>query len=67
MEDDGARLSYLMTWPHARPWHMKHTQPALRCIPDARKVAAILSEAAETAVAEPVIERIPAPRPVAAE
>jgi len=67
MEDDGARLSYIMTWPHVRPWQMKHTQPALRCIPDAAKVAAILSEAAETAVSEPVIERIPAATPVAAE
>ncbi|MBF9045583.1 PH domain-containing protein [Rhodobacterales bacterium LSUCC0031] len=67
MEDDGARLSYVLTWPHVRPWKMKHTQPALRCIPDARKVAAILAEAAETAVSEPVIERAPAHRPVAAE
>lgn len=67
MEDDGARLSYIMTWPHVRPWHLKQTQPALRCIPEARRVAAILSEAAQTAVAEPVIERIVAPRPVAAE
>jgi hypothetical protein len=67
MEDDGARLSYIMTWPHVRPWKMKQTQPALRCIPDAKKVAEILSEAAETAVSEPVIERIPAARPVAAE
>jgi hypothetical protein len=67
IEDDGARLSYVLTWPHVRPWHMKHTQPALRCIPDAQKVAAILSEAAETAVSEPVIEIIPAATPVAAE
>lgn len=67
MEDDGARLSYILTWPHVRPWHIKQTQPALRCIPDARNVAAILSEAAETAVSEPVIERAPVHRPVAAE
>jgi hypothetical protein len=67
MEDDGARLSYIMTWPHVRPWYMKHTQPALRCIPDAKTVAGILSEAAATAVSEPVIERIPASQPVAAE
>ena len=67
MEDDGARLSYIMTWPHVRPWKMKHTQPALRCIPDARRVAGILAEAAETAVSVPVIEPIPAARPVAAE
>lgn len=67
MEDDGARLSYILTWPHVRPWHMKQTQPALRCIPEARKVAAILAEAAETAVSEPVIEIIPTGRSVAAE
>ena len=67
MEDDGARLSYIMTWPHVRPWKMKQTQPALRCIADAKAVAGILSDAAETAVSEPVIERIPAHQPVAAE
>jgi len=48
-------FSYLMTWPHVRPWKMKHTQPALRCIPDARTVAKILSDAAQTAVSEPAI------------
>lgn len=67
-EDPRTRLSYLNTWPHVRPWKMKNTQPALRCIPDARAVAAILSEAAETAVSEPQIElRAPAAAPVAAE
>ncbi len=50
-----ARLSYLVLWPHVRPWHMKQTQPALRCIPDAAKVAAILAEAAETRVSRPEI------------
>ena len=54
-----ARLSYMILWPHVRPWHMKHTCPALRCIPDAAKVAAILAEAAETRVAQPMIERKP--------
>ena len=54
-----ARLSYMILWPHVRPWHMKHTRPALRCIPDAAKVAAILAEAAETRVSQPIIERKP--------
>lgn len=49
------RLSYAMTWPHVRPWRMARTQPALRCIPDAAKVAAIFAEAAETRVAEPKV------------
>jgi hypothetical protein len=31
-------------------------EPALRCIPDAAKVARLFSEAAETAVSQPVIE-----------
>lgn len=62
------RLSYLVLWPHIRPWHMKMTQPALRCIPDAAKVAAILAEAAETRVAQPTIARArPIPTAVAAE
>ena len=62
------RLSYLNTWPHVRPWRMARTEPALRCIPDAAKVARILSEAAETRLAEPVIGRAdPGPVAVAAE
>ncbi len=52
-----ARLSYLILWPHVRPWHMKDTQPALRCIPDAAKVAAILAEAAETRISKPELSR----------
>lgn len=68
LSDDGSRLSYILTWPHVRPWRMKRTQPTLRCIPDAARVAGLLAEAAETAVSEPVIERIvPAHAPIAAE
>jgi hypothetical protein len=53
------------------PWRMKHPEPALRCIPDAAKVARLFSDAAETAVSQPVIEAVPdngrAAQPVAAE
>jgi len=45
------RMSYLNCWPHVRPWHIRMTQPALRCIPDAEHVAEILAEAAQTQVA----------------
>ncbi|MDG4646919.1 photosynthetic complex putative assembly protein PuhB [Roseibacterium sp. SDUM158017] len=66
--DDGkVRLSYILTWPHVRPWRLKHPEPALRCIRDAETVAKLFAEAAETAVAEPVIERVPTAQPVAAE
>jgi hypothetical protein len=66
-EPGALRLSYLLTWPHVRPWRMKHTEPALRCIRDAETVARVFADAAETAVAEPVIERVPQAQPVAAE
>ncbi|WP_425040010.1 photosynthetic complex putative assembly protein PuhB [Primorskyibacter sp. S187A] len=62
--EDKVQLSYLMTWPHVRPWKFR-TQPALRCIPNAERVAAILADAADTQVSMPVIER--AASPVAAE
>jgi len=53
------RLSYAMTWPHIRPWHMARTQPALRCIPDAAEVAEIFAEAAEIRTNMPQIARGP--------
>ena len=52
------RISYLMSWPHVRPWRLARTQPALRCIPDAEKVARLFAEAAETRISEPRVERV---------
>ena len=51
------RLSFLVCWPHARPWHFRQTQPALRCIDDAERVARLLSGAAEQRVAIPKVTR----------
>ena len=51
------RFSYLVLWPHCRPWHVSRTQPALRAIPDARAVAQILADAAEARVAQPVLAK----------
>ena len=53
------RFSYLMTWPHVRPWRIGRTQPALRCIADAQKVADIFAEAAEAQVSLPQVEHAP--------
>lgn len=65
---DGSRISYLMSWPHVRPWRFNPAQPALRAIPDAERVAAIFTEAAETRVAEPRLSpRAPATAAIAAE
>lgn len=62
------RLSYLMTWPHTRPWRMARTQPALRAIPEAAKVAQIFAQAAETRVSQPEAVRVaPVGAPMAAE
>ena len=51
------RISYLVCWPHVRPWHLAKTQPALRSIRDAARVANILADAAETRVSMPVVTR----------
>ncbi|MCL4119359.1 UNVERIFIED_CONTAM: hypothetical protein GTU68_030716 [Idotea baltica] len=61
------RLSYLVCWPHARPWVLRRTQPALRCIPDAGQVARLFSEAAEARVNTPQIQRRTPHMAVAAE
>ena len=50
----GTRLSYLICWPHLRPLYFV-TQPALRCIPDAARVARLLADAAETRLTQPVL------------
>ena len=51
------KFSYLILWPHCRPGHVRVTKPALRAIPDAENVAAILADAAEARIAQPVVER----------
>ncbi|EAQ27294.1 MULTISPECIES: photosynthetic complex putative assembly protein PuhB [unclassified Roseovarius] len=61
------QLSYLVCWPHVRPWVMRRTQPALRCIPEAAKVAQMLAEAAETRIATPKIMRSAPASAMAAE
>ena len=58
-----ARLSYLMLWPHVRPWHI-HAKPSLRCIPEARRVADMIAEAATARITTPRISRRPGPVPV---
>lgn len=50
------RISKLVCWPHIRPWKWRG-EPALRCIPDAARVARILSEAAEARLSMPTVSR----------
>ena len=44
---DNKRVSYLLLWPHIRPWRLSRPEPMLRALPDAAIVAAKLQEALE--------------------
>lgn len=61
------KVSYLIAWPHVRPWHLAKTQPAMRAVPDAATVAKIVGDAAQTRLNVPVVTRAAAPAAVAAE
>lgn len=54
------RTSYLVLWPHVRPWHFSPAEPMLRAVPEARRVAEILAGALKDA-AGGVGEPSPAP------
>jgi len=62
-----SRFSYLVLWPHVRPWGMRQPEPTLRCIPDVAEVAAILGRAAEAKVGEITSELEPTAAAVPAE
>ncbi len=38
-------VSYLLFWPHVRPWHFRNPQPMLRCIDGVEEVAGLLGNA----------------------
>lgn len=56
---DTDHIAYVHLWPHVRPWRIKHTQPMLRALPNAREVATLLAGAlAESAgMARPAAPR----------
>lgn len=60
------RLAFLLLWPHVRPWRLTKVEPMLRCVPDARNVADLLTKALTTASSpapEPVVTAMPVPQP----
>lgn len=61
----GSRASYLMLWPHLRPWRLGAVQPAFRAVPDAAQAAQVLGRALAAAADLPV-QVAPAPMPAAA-
>ncbi|NJS38261.1 MAG: PH domain-containing protein [Rhodobacteraceae bacterium] len=61
------RISVLVAWPHLRPGLWAKTQPALRSIPDAARIARLFADAAEARVSQPQISRPAGFATVAAE
>lgn len=61
------RISVFAAWPHLRPGHWSKTQPALRSIPDAARIARMVAEAAEARLTQPTVTRTTDLTPVAAE
>jgi hypothetical protein len=49
------RASYLVLWPYVRPWHFTAVEPMLRGVPDAGRVADILTAALSEAVSPRVV------------
>ncbi len=49
----GEKISYLIVWPHVRPWKFARPQPMLRCIPDAAAVSQVLGRALAASAAQP--------------
>lgn len=47
------RASYVLLWPHVKPWRLTHVSPMLRAVPDADGVAGRLTEALGSAAAGP--------------
>ena len=58
------RFGYLLLWPHVRPWRMMHTEPMLRAIPDAARVAQLLGRALAASAEQPA-QPVPAGAPEA--
>ncbi len=62
------RLAYLHMWPHVRPARFRNPEPMLRCVPDAARVAQLLTDAwtadAERRGGSTRAERPPRPAPM---
>ena len=39
------KIAFIHLWPHVRPWRLATPEPMMRCVPNAKVVAAILTEA----------------------
>ncbi|WP_108659933.1 photosynthetic complex putative assembly protein PuhB [Acuticoccus kandeliae] len=60
------RISFLVLWPHARPWAVKRPQPMMRGVPDGERVANILAKALAANARQAALTVEPAPARAAA-
>ncbi len=60
--ESGARIPYLVMWPHARPWHLRHPQPMLRAVPEVNEVAGALASRLEATARARSGTNVPAER-----
>ncbi len=60
------KIAYLLLWPHARPWRVARSEPSLRAIPDAARVAQLLSRALAASAAQAAVPIVAAATPAAA-
>jgi hypothetical protein len=59
---DGARLSWVHLWPHAKAWHLGHPKPLLRALADGDELARLLAQAlADHALSQSVSDSPPKP------
>ena len=52
---DDKRVSYVMMWPHIRPWHWRAPEPMLNSVPDVAMVATKLAEAVKAQIDQSAI------------
>jgi hypothetical protein len=63
----GSKLSYMILWPHARPWRFANPEPMMRAIPEADRVARILARALTAAAHQPATAPADLAVPIAAK
>ncbi len=39
------KIAFFHLWPHVRPWRLAKPEPMMRCVPNAKAVATVLTEA----------------------
>jgi hypothetical protein len=53
----GDKIAFFHLWPHVRPWRLAKPEPMMRCVPEAKQVATLLTEAWMASTGLSTIER----------